>query len=380
MFQQREDIAEIISRHLSGTADSEQQRRLDEWLAASDENRTIFERVKAGMGDTLARYEHFRGRADFAAVKPASRVRRRRVAVAAAAAVLIPVLVFIGVMTGRRTDTAPGDIRHTPAVARLVMDDGRELDLSAEQAVPPHATLTEQNGLAVLSYAGQAQHSGDGGPILNRIVVPRGCDYRVELSDGTLVHLNAGSEIEFPVHFEGGTREVRLRGQAYFEVARDESQPFIVHTSHSDVRVLGTEFDVSDYEGFPLLTTLVRGSVSVTDRHGHSAVLTPGEQAELTGRGIEVAEVDTELFTAWKDGYFMFREAPLAEIMDRLSRWYDVGFVVEDPRVEEMRITAKLRKYDDINPVLDVLTTLNGLDFRTEGKTIVVYQSPPGGR
>ncbi len=138
---------------------------------------------------------------------------------------------------------------------------------------------------------------------LKALSIPRGQDYHLTLADGTKVWLNAESRLEFPDRFNGNTREVRLQGEAYFEVKKDVKRPFIVHTDYLSTRVLGTSFDVRAYSRKDASVTLVSGRVQV--KTGDLAqILSPGEQAALTGSQLAVKAVDTYPITQWKEGFF----------------------------------------------------------------------------
>ncbi len=383
MLQDRLNIAGLIGKSIGGTITERERHKLDAWLAADVRNEAIYRSVVRDMGATLGQYERFSEMADFSGVRPGMvkaparrTLLRRRIAAAIAAAILIPALIFTGIIIEKRPET---DFGHRTATAWLVLPDGTRTELSDASDNLPSGVMKEHDGVTVLSYRADGIPASVAPEGTNKIVVPRGCDYRLVLSDSTVVHLNADSEIEFPVGFSGPKREVRLRGQAWFDVARDEMTPFVVVTSRSEVTVLGTEFDVSDYEGRPYQTTLVSGSVAVAVPGGESRTLTPGQQAEITAGGIGVRDVDTRLYTAWKDGYFVFEEATVAGIMQKLSEWYDTQYVIADPALDDVRITARLRKYATIAPVLDVLTMLDELDFEiTDNKAIKVYRNDPG--
>ena len=152
----------------------------------------------------------------------------------------------------------------------------------------------------------------------NRLITPRGGEYAVVLADGTKVWLNAESELHYPVHFPEHEREVHLKGEAYFSVSKQAGKPFVVCVGDSRITVLGTEFNVRNYQDEVVATTLVKGAVRIHDA-GRECDLTPGQQAVIEADGIRVREVDTDLYTAWKDGYFIYREKTLEDIMKELS-------------------------------------------------------------
>ena len=158
---------------------------------------------------------------------------------------------------------------------------------------------------------------------MQRLSTPRGMDYKVILADGSEVWLNAESRIEFPTNFQGKERRVKLLGEAYFKVARNEKSPFIVSTDQMEVRVLGTEFNLKSYSNEAAHVTLVKGSVEVGDKR-----LTPGQDAWYDKEGtIHVAEVDVYDVIQWKDGFFYFNDKSLVTVLRELGRWYNLGVI-----------------------------------------------------
>lgn len=202
--------------------------------------------------------------------------------------------------------------------------------------------------------------------------VPQGAEYHLTLGDGTKVWLNSGTKLRYPVKFTGDVRFVELNGEAYFDVKRDEALPFVVKTSRSEVMVLGTEFCVKDYANQVNQTTLVSGSVSVKDFRGQSYVIVPGQQVCIDQDSSRVLDVETLYFTSWKDGYFMFDQATLERIMDELARWYNFDYFFANAEARNMMLTARIKKYDNIDTVLDILSRTGDIRFSRKGNTITI--------
>lgn len=159
----------------------------------------------------------------------------------------------------------------------------------------------------------------------NTIATPRSGQYRLVLEDGTRVVLNASSVLRF-TRFAAKERKVTLvQGEAYFDVSKDNKRPFFVNTSGQTIRVLGTHFSVSAYPKRPLKTTLAEGSIQLTSSSLQRTLLKPNQQATLlSNNGFQVIHVNAADELAWVDGYFLFNETPVAEVLDQLSRWYNV--------------------------------------------------------
>ena len=192
--------------------------------------------------------------------------------------------------------------------------------------------------------------AGERGEEYNVVRIPHGGEYITRLPDGSVVHLNAGSELKVPVYFGTESREVWLRGEGFFEVVHRENLIFTVHTDKADISVLGTEFDVRAYtDEKEVVTTLVQGAVGVSSGRTYDR-LKPGEQARIAGKGdVRVAEVDIYPFIAWKNGRMVFENERLEKIMAELQRWYDFELFYADPDVKEMHFTIDILKYEEIS-------------------------------
>lgn len=202
---------------------------------------------------------------------------------------------------------------------------------------------------------------------------PRGGQYRVTLSDGTRVWLNAASSLSYPTAFTGKERNVNLKGEAYFEVAPNASQPFIVHTPDEDVKVLGTSFNINCYiDENRTVTTLTTGSVRLDSRDAvHTAELHPGEQAVLDKAAFNIEEVDVSLYTAWKDGDFRFKATPLIEVMRQIGRWYDLD-VDYTGIPEDIKVHASIRRDKKLSTVLHALERIGDIKFEVKGNNISI--------
>jgi transmembrane sensor len=228
-----------------------------------------------------------------------------------------------------------------------------------------------KNGL--LAYDANKAGNHPDSNVLNTITIPRGGQYTVMLPDGTNVWLNSESSLTFPVVFKGLTRKVSLKGEAYFEVAKNKQMPFIVHTDNTDVKVLGTHFNVHAYkDDNNVKTTLLEGSVRLSSASS-STLLTPGEQGitDAVSGSITQKRVNINQVMAWKAGYFVFRDDDIHDIMKQISRWYDVEVVYEG-YTTNMKFGGTYAKNKDINELLKGLEYTGLVHFKIEGRRIIV--------
>ena len=206
---------------------------------------------------------------------------------------------------------------------------------------------------------------------LMALSIPRGQDYHLTLADGTQVWLNAESHLEFPDRFTGDKREVRLQGEAYFEVKKDAKHPFIVYSDYLTTRVLGTAFNVRARSARDASVTLVTGRVLVKTQDADQ-VLTPGQQASLAGSQLAVKAVDTYPYTQWKEGFFYFDNESLFSIMQELARWYGVNVSFDDTSKMHVRLHFVVERNKSLGEAIANLNALGIVHARIEGGVIVI--------
>jgi ferric-dicitrate binding protein FerR (iron transport regulator) len=216
-----------------------------------------------------------------------------------------------------------------------------------------------------------------------RLNVPVGQSLQVDLPDGSKVFMHPGSRIVYPNHFIGDKREVKFSGQAYFVVARDVAHPFVVTTAKSQTTVLGTEFDITAYEGRPEYITLISGKVScrllngeqATDQENrrvgelwpqiHEVILTPGQQLSIVNSQLTVRTLtDTDQFTSWRDGYFYFDNIPLRDILREIGQYYNVSIVSLRPWLLDFRMRFIVPREKGIDYVVKTLNRMEKVNAK----------------
>lgn len=228
----------------------------------------------------------------------------------------------------------------------------------------------------VIAYTPEeTKTSGKRENLYNTLFVPRGGEFRVELSDGSVVHLNADSELRYPLAFAGDERRVYLKGEAWFEVAKDEEIPFYVVADNVQVRVYGTSFNVNTHGVKAVQTVLVEGSIGIQSLASSREVrVQPGQLAEYNRADgeIRVREVDVRQYTAWREGVFYFNDKTLEDIMGELSRWYDMEVVYVSDRGKELHFSGFLKRYEDVRKILATVTESTGIKFDIVKNRIIV--------
>lgn len=265
--------------------------------------------------------------------------------------------------------------------AVLTLSNGRQISLT--DAV--NGTIVEESGIKVtktrdgqLLYVLNGKQSAAEQISYNTITTPKGGQYQIILPDGTKVWLNAASSLVYPTAFSAVQRKVVLKGEAYFEVAKQlpKKVPFIVQTDRAKVEVLGTHFNVNAYDNEPFTkTTLLEGKVAVSyPETNHALILSPNQQAWNDKKTdlIRVITVDPEYDIAWKKGWFMFNDESIESIMRKISRWYDVEVVYEGKITAHQVFGGTVNRFENVSKVLEMLELTNAVHFKIEGRKITV--------
>jgi transmembrane sensor len=373
------DAKELLDRYLSGNCTEEEQALLESWHLS----RTARLHTDLSMDDRSQDLDEVWERLQLPEERP------RRISlwprIAAVAVLLLSLsagIVFYLSKAPKNSDAEQMAIARTivPVGNRaiLTLDNGTQISLSDAKA----GTLASQSGVDISkSKDGQLVYhlSNVNKPnSYNTITTPHGGQYQVVLPDGTRVWLNAGSSLRFPLTFDQlNERKVELKGEAYFEVAKQlkeekgiqERVPFIVMTATQEVEVLGTHFNINAYADEPAVrTTLLEGRVKVFGQLNPKAgvLLKPGEQAVLKDK-LSVAKVDTEEVMSWKNGFFRFNESDLKTIMRQASRWYNVDVVYEG-NIPPIKFTGEVPRSVNAATFLEMLRYLN-IKFKIEKQT-----------
>jgi len=214
----------------------------------------------------------------------------------------------------------------------------------------------------------------------NEITVPYGKRVSLQLSDGTKVQLNAGSQFAFPQSFKGKNREVFLIGEGFFEVSKNEKQPFIVSTTKVDVKVLGTKFNLSAYSSDNICeTVLLEGKVEIQEKgkvFNDHLELTPNQKAiffddtkQLTKTNIPNAGI----YTSWINGWYDFSNEKLDRVLGKLERFYNVKFIYDESLVENaLPLSGKLDLKGSMSEVMAVLSDVAKIDYEISNENIVI--------
>ena len=302
--------------------------------------------------------------------------------VAAAAVCLLAVAGVFLLHRSSSSSSRPAVVK-TPAVSPVIIPAGSKAVLTLADGShivldsAADGKLASQGRMQVIKLGGgQLAYKGDGtaDPILyNEIATPRGGFYELILPDGSRVWLDAASSLRYPTAFNGSSRTVELTGEAYFEVAPNARQPFLINTQGVTVQVLGTELNLMAYSDEDAIrTTLVSGSVRVV-RGGEGQQIRPGEQAEWMrgGKHWQVWTPDMKQVLAWKRLEFRFEGLSIDAIMRQIGRWYDVDIEFRGPSPAG-EFNGVISRKKSVADLLAVLEQTDIVHFTLEGRKIIV--------
>lgn len=377
----KEQYIEILSKYLNGQATAEEENFLfahyNLFLSDADVMEMLSEDEKLKL--KLSIKAHIDSSIDHTiTAKPVQRklnIWPRLVGVAATLLLVIGAGLFYYARVGHtNADIQPGENKAYLTLGngqKISLNDADNGELAKEAGVEISKTA---DGQVIYSISNDSQHHSD---LMNTIETPNGGQYQVRLPDGSRVWLNAASKLIYPVSFAGNARrEVSLSGEAYFEILKDKTHPFIVKSAEQEIKVLGTHFNVSSYPDEHLTqTTLLEGAVQVIAHSSKTVVLKPGQQAAVDREDdfeIKVTEVkDLEMAIAWKKGSFYFVDESLEGVMKKIARWYDLEVVFQD-NAGEIRMGGLISRKVVLSQVLGLLATTTSCNFKIEGRKILI--------
>ena len=373
-----EDVDSFLLRYLLNELDPEDREKVEEWIVANEGNRQYYrtyqkthlelrweERSKKIEGNfiqfyRLRRKQHF-----------------RRVFYRSVACVIILLSVGSAFWYWDRepeVQLVQECIQPGKSQAILYMASGQvvNVDKDAKELREADGTCINVDSVAGMTYnVATGENSSE--VLYNRVVVPKGGEFKLTLSDGTKVWLNSYSELRYPVNFTGNKREVILQGEAYFDVIGDPERPFVVKVNDLDISVLGTQFNVNAYTEGIVKTVLVEGLVNLRGKMGEIN-LHPRQMGEYreTDGNLHMTEVDVLPHVAWKDGNFIFKSESLEDIMDKLSIWYNLDVFYANDELRSIRLSGNLFRYGDVNQLFTLFEKISDARFQVEVKSVVI--------
>lgn len=387
---------DLFNRLIDGNLSPEQTEELIAWLGREDADPYVSQLILAQLNQPVPDKEispelikalaaRLPSILDRSATQPKVHILRRPWFRYAAAIILVVGAALFFWLSSNKTTTQPPAIVNTGSKtndidpgkdgAILTLEDGTQVVLDSLG----NGVIASQSGAKVVLNNGQLVYNTDGTTsqkiVYNTITTPKGRQFQLLLPDQTKVWLNATSSLTYPTVFTGNEREVKITGEAYFEVTKSK-QPFMVHINdETTVEVLGTHFNINSYTNeADIKTTLLEGSVQVVNGTGKT-IIKPGQQAKIdnnTDKHIQVVNaVDIDRVMAWKNGVFDCQDASLEEVMRQLERWYDIE-VVYEKEIPKFEFVGKIGRDLKLSEVMRGLE-LSKVHCRLEGRRLIVF-------
>jgi len=379
-----EYLEELGHKYKKGILTKEEQAEFDAWYLNHDD--TVFEHSGAiDPGSVKSRiYAKILTGLENEEAKSKVKIIRLFPRIAAVAAIICTIIgtSLFFYYNSTKIDQAPiyaNDVAPGKNGATLTLSNGAKIRLTDAL----NGQVAQESGVSISKTAdGQLVYTikqgNDANNKINILNTEKGETYQVRLPDGSLIWLNAASSLRYPANFTSlKERRVELSGEAYFEIAKDKTHPFIVKTGKQEVEVLGTHFNIEAYDDENAIrTTLLEGSVKLSagfDTQLKERILKPDQQALFIANQFNIKQVDAEDAIAWKNGLFVFEDEPLESVMKKVARWYNVEIVYQDVD-KNKSFFGSMSRYDNVSKVLDGLQLTNGARFKIEGRRITVMK------
>lgn len=379
---------EILLKRARRTLSAEEEAIFQKWLAKDVRRQDYYERMyqvwssdkttddlDTDVSKMISRFDEY--------VRKEQRVRFRKIKNAMyriAACLLILVAIGGGIMLWHKEKTQTNTEIHTAhsilpgkdkAIILLSNGEKLDIDLLADSLQYQTSEFAIEKDSGIIKYRDQPKAE----PTYNTIIIPKGGEYQVILSDGTRVWLNSESELKIPTSFTGNERRVFLSGEAYFDVIKNVRKPFIVETDLGNVKVYGTEFNVKRYANeSQLKATLVKGIIGFSNKDIAELKLQPGYQLNLVAgeRNPQIKQVKIYNEIAWKNKQFCFENKTLEAIARDLERWYNVEIIFSDPTLKYLEFSGTLSRYGEIETILRFFEESVNVKFVIDQQVITV--------
>lgn len=269
-----------------------------------------------------------------------------------------------------KPDSEISDVQLVLANNRSISINKQEIDIQYDEDGNVHIN---DEKIARESYVVATEKERPFYDVINQLIVPKGKRSTLTFSDGTIIWVNSGSRVIYPELFEIDQREIYVDGEVYLQVAPDKERPFIVKTKKTDIKVLGTIFNVSAYEEEDTQTiALVEGSVEVIVNRKKAAVLTPNELFQYKDRQINIKKTNLTQYISWVEGWYIFDREQLSVILDKLSRYYGKNIEYHED-MGSIRCSGKLDLKDNFDEVLNAVLNATSVHYTKKGDVYLLF-------
>lgn len=369
-------IAKLLVKKYRNELTDQDRMELERWYSAHPTNKPFEDTLMSNDVDEkeLAWLDSIDTEAAWKKAEKRHPKRKKMIYWGAAAAVLA--FASFGYLA-LKDNSSPDAIQQAETVS-VYMEDVNPALLGAkiilangeQKQVAEKLSLSESSNLFTTESESQNLSARSVVTMLNTLVVPMANHFQLTLSDGTSIWVNANSELKFPTKFSESERKVYLKGEAYFEVAKDAKKPFYVVTENGTVKVLGTHFNVSAY-GNTSKTTLAEGLVEVS-KSGNREIIKPGQKAEIKGDEIQVKKANLQKDLAWKNNEFYFNKDNIVDIATQLKMWYDLDVSLGSDVSLTETYSGEIKRDSKLSEVIKMLEFVSDLKFALDKNKLLI--------
>ncbi len=372
---------ELINKYLLGVLTDDERNQLEEWLNASGSNKDFFNKICSS--NRISSQYHLYQSID---EKKAHQEFLERTHQTGKKLYLLPLLkyaatavvaIIVGVTLWLKNDQSNENFAQILPGANkaiLVTNSGEQITLGSDSInqLEIETGVWVENEEGALSYS---KNSTTDQTHFNTLITPRGGEYKITLADGTKVHLNADSELRYPTSFTQKSRDVYLKGEAFFEIAPDTECPFFVHVNDIQVKQYGTGFNVKSRQSNLVEVVLVHGEVSIlTPEQNKEYMMKPSQLAtynkDISSVNLHMVNVDP--YIGWTRGRFIFENKDLKEIMESLSLWYDVDIEFVNSDLENIEFTGNVSRESTVESIFRSIEFATNVHIKlSKGKVLI---------
>lgn len=377
-------IGELLHKHFYGTITPEESRELWNWINSSEKYRNFYDELKEKEPEeSLNFYRETDVKAAYKRFTQQTGIRQTpMVRILCRYAAFLVLLLSSSLFLLNRLPNKPDLATFPPSTdfpggyqATLILPDSLCISLQQGQnaCIPalPEATVTDNGQELTYMPVPVASHSTP----YHHLITPYAKEYLITLSDGSRVHLNSASTLNYPVVFSGEEREVYLDGEARFEIAKDQQRPFKVRTKGVITRAYGTSFNINTYHPDKIQIILIDGIVGISgDKDTTEQIIHPSQLAEYTPSGtlLQTASIDIQPYLDWSDGIFSFRNERLEDILVQFAQWYGLGITYIHPQLKDLKFTGTSKRSEQPENILNAINKIHHVNIKINQKTIIV--------
>lgn len=382
-------ISNLIKKNISGEITETELKILNDWINESPRHKQLYDKYShpnfilaknraKDLAEAQIAYQNFK---DNLSQKDKLKVffMNKYVAAASFLAVVVSASFFFLWLSNKQFDSTTINNVAIKSASTTKVSESSDMVLIAADGTRIPITNTQQlmtvsdQSIQVGNQSVLSQQADNNAVSYNTLKILRGKKFKMQLSDGTVVWLNAESEITFPNKFVGSKRLVKVKGELFFDVTENHSMPFVVETPKGNIQVLGTSFNVRCYSDELPATTLVRGKIEYS-LGTQSVLLKPGQQCVVRNNELKVHNVDTDEYTSWVNELIVFKNKRLEQIMTSLSRLYDVQITYDDERLKELPFTGAFKQYEHLEDVIQMIEDCGLITIDKNGNHLLIHK------